>query len=63
MLRDHVIVLSERHLRRLLRATRWHDYIGEPTLADAICDRLLHNAHRIVLQGPSGRKEPNGGGE
>ena len=30
---------------------------GEPTLADAICDRLLHNAHRIVLQGPSRRKE------
>jgi len=30
---------------------------GNPTLADAICDRLLHNAHRIVLQGPSRRKE------
>ena len=28
-----------------------------PTLADAICDRLLHNAHRIVLKGPSRRKE------
>ena len=27
------------------------------TLADAICDRLLHNAHRLVLQGPSRRKE------
>jgi DNA replication protein DnaC len=40
-----------------LPPTQWHDYIGEPTLADAICDRLLHNAHRIVLQGPSRRKE------
>ena len=28
-----------------------------PTLADAICDRLLHNAHRLVLKGPSRRKE------
>jgi DNA replication protein DnaC len=36
---------------------RWHDYVADPTLADAICDRLLHNAHRIVLQGPSRRKE------
>ena len=30
---------------------------ANPTLADAICDRLLHNAHRLVLQGPSRRKE------
>jgi DNA replication protein DnaC len=36
---------------------QWHDHIGEPTLADAICDRLLHNAHRLVLKGPSRRKE------
>jgi DNA replication protein DnaC len=35
----------------------WHELIGDPTLADAICDRLLHNAHRLVLQGPSRRKE------
>jgi DNA replication protein DnaC len=34
-----------------------HDQLGEPTVADAICDRLLHNAHRIALQGPSWRKE------
>ncbi len=34
-----------------------HDHLGEPTVADAICDRLLHNAHRIALQGPSWRKE------
>src|SRR5262245_35034624 len=36
---------------------QWHDYVGDPTLADAICDRLLHNAHRIVLKRPSRRKE------
>jgi len=34
----------------------WHDHMGDPTVADAICDRLLHNAHRIVLKGPSRRK-------
>jgi DNA replication protein DnaC len=36
---------------------QWHDYVADPTLADAICDRLLHNAHRVVLKGPSRRKE------
>lgn len=35
----------------------WHDHIGNPTLADAICDRVLSNAHRIVVEGPSRRKE------
>jgi DNA replication protein DnaC len=35
----------------------WHDHFGDPTVADAICDRILHRAHRIVLQGPSRRKE------
>jgi len=35
----------------------WHDHIGDPTLADAICDRILSNCHRIVLKGPSRRKE------
>lgn len=35
----------------------WHDFIAEPTTADAICDRLLHSAHRIVLKGPSKRPE------
>ena len=35
---------------------RWHDHLGDPTLADAICDRVLHNAHRIALFGPSRRK-------
>jgi DNA replication protein DnaC len=34
----------------------WHEAIGEATLADAILDRLLHNAHKIQLQGPSMRK-------
>jgi len=33
------------------------EHLAEATLADAICDRLLHNAHRIVLKGPSRRKD------
>ena len=36
---------------------QWHDYLGDPTTADAICERLLHRAHRIALKGPSRRKE------
>ncbi len=35
----------------------WHDHIGDPTLADAIMDRLIHNAHRIQLKGGSMRKK------
>jgi DNA replication protein DnaC len=34
----------------------WHDNIGDPTIADAIMDRLIHNAHRINLKGDSMRK-------
>jgi DNA replication protein DnaC len=36
---------------------KWHEYLNEPTIADAILDRLLHNAHKVVLKGPSRRKE------
>jgi DNA replication protein DnaC len=40
-----------------LPPAKWHDYVDDPTTADAICDRLLHPAHRLVLKGPSRRKE------
>ena len=40
-----------------LPVEQWHEWIGEPTMADAILDRLVHNAHRIELTGPSRRKE------
>jgi DNA replication protein DnaC len=40
-----------------LDAKRYHEYLGDPTVADAVCDRLIHNAHRVVLSGPSRRKE------
>ena len=35
---------------------RWHDIVGNPTLADAILDRVIHNAYRIELAGESMRK-------
>jgi DNA replication protein DnaC len=37
-------------------ADQWHEVIGDPTLADAILDRLVHNAHRLALSGESMRK-------
>jgi DNA replication protein DnaC len=37
-------------------ADQWHEVIGDPTLADAILDRLVHNAHRVALSGESMRK-------
>lgn len=40
-----------------LAPSDWHDYLADPTLADAICDRIVHHAHRLVLKGPSRRKE------
>lgn len=39
-----------------LPVDKWHDYFGEPTVADAILDRLVHRAHRIELRGESLRK-------
>ena len=41
----------------------WHDVIDEPTFADAILDRLIHNAHRLPLDGPSMRKTMNASGK
>jgi DNA replication protein DnaC len=61
--RDLLEILEDRYGTRStiitsqLPPTQYHDYIGDPTLADSICDRLLHNSHRIVLKGPSRRKE------
>lgn len=36
---------------------RWHDIIGEPTIADAILDRIVHSAHRLKLGGDSLRRK------
>jgi DNA replication protein DnaC len=61
--RDLLEVLEDRYGTRATIVTsqlpphHWHEHIGDPTLADAICDRLLHNSHRLMLKGPSRRKE------
>jgi len=39
-----------------LPVSRWHEQIGDPTLADGILDRLVHNARRIEMRGDSMRK-------
>jgi len=60
---DLMEIIEDRHgLKSTLIASQipidqWHDYIGEATLADAILDRLLHNAHRVNLKGDSMRKK------
>lgn len=38
----------------------WHEVIGERTIADAVLDRIVHNAHRIELSGESLRKRQHG---
>jgi DNA replication protein DnaC len=45
-----MIVISQ------LPVDHWHEVIANPTIADAILDRLVHNAHRLTLKGESMRK-------
>lgn len=40
-----------------LEVKKWHEWIGDPTVADAILDRVVHNAYKLTLAGPSGREE------
>jgi DNA replication protein DnaC len=60
--RDLLELLDDRHGSRSTIVTsqipvdHWHEMIGDPTLADAILDRLIHNAYRINLKGESMRK-------
>ena len=60
--RDLLEILDDRHGRASTVVTSqvpvdtWHEVIGDPTLADAILDRLVHNAHRLQLTGESMRK-------
>jgi DNA replication protein DnaC len=57
--RDMLEILDDRYGRRStvvaaqVPIDKWHEVIADPTLADAILDRLVHNAHRIELKGPS----------
>lgn len=61
--RDVLEILEDRHdLRSTLIASqfpieKWHKIIGDPTLGDAILDRLVHNAHKLSLKGDSLRKK------
>ena len=61
--RDILEIIEDRDGRKSTLVTSqlavkaWHDTIGDPTIADAIMDRLVHKAHRIELNGPSMRKK------
>jgi len=60
--RDLLEVIEDRHgfastiVATQLPITNWHENIRDPTIADAILDRLIHNAHKINLKGESMRK-------
>jgi DNA replication protein DnaC len=61
--RDFLEVCDDRYQRRSMiltsqmPVTHWHEQIGDPTIADSILDRLLHNAYRLELNGESMRKK------
>lgn len=60
--RDILEVLEDRHnisstiISSQIPLEKWHDLIGDPTIADAVLDRLIHNAHSITMKGESMRK-------
>lgn len=60
--RDLLEILDDRYGARATLVTsqfpveKWHELIGDPTLADAILDRLVHNAYKLALKGDSMRK-------
>jgi len=61
--RDMLEIMEDRHglkstiVTSQLPVKNWHDVMGDPTIADAILDRLVHNAYKIILKGESMRKE------
>lgn len=60
---DLLEIIEDRHdthstlITSQLPIAHWHEYLGDPTVADALLDRLLHNSHRIELKGESMRKK------
>ena len=62
---DLLEVLEDRYGRKSsivasqLPVKKWHEHLGEATIADSILDRLVHNAHRLELKGPTRRKNKN----
>jgi DNA replication protein DnaC len=67
--RDLMEIIEERHGRSStliasqLPVKAWHDLIGDPTFADAILDRIVHNSYRLELEGPRSMREPNHDGD
>jgi DNA replication protein DnaC len=65
---DLLEVFEDRYGQRSMVVTsqlpvaKWHEWIADPTLGDAILDRLVHNAYKLTMKGPSRRKE-NAAGE
>lgn len=60
--RDFLEIIDDRYGQRATLVTsqlpidHWHDVAGDPTFADAILDRLVHNAHKLILKGGSMRR-------
>ena len=60
---DLLEVIEDRHgsastiVTSQLPVEYWHEAIGDPTIADALLDRLVHNAHKITLKGESMRRK------
>jgi DNA replication protein DnaC len=56
-------IIEDRHSKRSTLFTsqvpvsKWHEVVGEQTIADAILDRIIHDAHRLELKGDSMRKK------
>lgn len=63
IVRDLLEILEDRYDRQSTLITsqlpidQWHAYLGDKTIADAILDRLVHNAHKLTLKGESMRKQ------
>ena len=64
--RDFLEICDDRYqthstiLASQIPVAHWHERVGDPTLADSILDRLVHNAYKIELKGPSMRKSKGG---
>lgn len=67
--RDLLEIIEDRYGRSSTVITsqvptkNWHEILADPTIADAICDRLVHNAHVLSLRGPSQRRKKGLGTE
>jgi DNA replication protein DnaC len=61
--RDLVEILEDRYgkcstvVTTQVPTKNWHEKLADPTMADAICDRVIHNAHVLALRGPSLREK------